>query len=79
MTDSQEYRVSASTVRLPEILWEGVCEVPWHQREFDWDPEHIEQFWDDIQRKKMSGLYEVTLTQEDFKRLRKLGKTYRPA
>ena len=50
MTDPQEYRVSARTVRLPEILWEGVFEVPWHQREFDWDPEHVEQFWDDIQR-----------------------------
>ena len=50
MTATREYRVSAKTVRLPDILWEGVLEVPWHQREFDWDSEHVEQFWDDIQR-----------------------------
>ena len=50
MTSTREYRVSAQTVRLPAILWEGVFEVPWHQREFDWDPENVKQFWDDIQR-----------------------------
>ena len=68
MTDPQEYRVSASTVRLPEILWEGVFEVPWHQREFDWDPEHVEQFWDDIQRNVTAGeddyfIGSITLTE----------------
>ena len=55
MTTTREYRVSAETMRLPDILWEGVFQVPWHQREFDWDPEHVEQFWDDIQRNVENG------------------------
>ena len=36
MTSTGKYRLSSETMRLPEILWLGVLEVPWHQREFDW-------------------------------------------
>ena len=68
MTSTGRYRVCAKTVRLPDILWESVLEVPWHQREFDWDPEHVEQFWDDIQRNVVNGeddyfIGSITLTQ----------------
>ena len=43
--------------------------MPWHQREFDWNPENVEQFWDDIQRNVESGeedyfIGSITLTQE---------------
>ena len=70
MTSFREYRVSAETMRLPDILWEGIFEVPWHQREFDWDPEHVEQFWDDIQRNVENSeddyfIGSITLTQRD--------------
>ena len=68
MTSFREYRVSAETMRLPDILWAGVFEVPWHQREFDWDTEHVEQFWDDIQRNVENGeddyfIGSITLTE----------------
>lgn len=55
MTSTRKFRVSAETMRLPEILWKGVFQVPWHQREFDWEPENVEQFWDDIQRNVENG------------------------
>lgn len=69
MTTTLEYRVSAETMRLPDILWNGIFQVPWHQREFDWNPENVEQFWDDIQRNVESGeedyfIGSITLTQE---------------
>ena len=69
MTSTREYRVSAQTVRLLDILWERVFEVPWHQREFDWDPENVEQFWDDIQRNVENGeddyfIDSITLTEK---------------
>ena len=68
MTSNRTYRVSAKTMRLPQILWEGAFEVPWHQREFDWDGEHVEQFWDDIQRNFENGeedyfIGSITLTE----------------
>ena len=55
MTSSRKYRVSSETTPVSGILWEGTFEVPWHQREFDWDPEHVGQFWDDIQRSVETG------------------------
>lgn len=69
MTSPRTYRVCSKTTPISAILWEGVFEVPWHQREFDWDPEHVGQFWDDIQRSIETGEPDyfvggITLTQE---------------
>ena len=69
MTSTRKYRVSAETMRLPNILYKGVFQVPWHQREFDWDPENVEQFWDDIQRNVENDeedyfIGSITLTQK---------------
>ena len=69
MTSLREYRVSSKTVPISDILWEGTFKVPWHQREFDWDPEHVGQFWDDIYRSIESGEPDyfvggITLTKE---------------
>ena len=68
MTSTRKYRVSSKTMRLPDILWEGIFEVPWHQREFDWNTENVEQFWDDIQRNLENGeddyfIGSITLTE----------------
>lgn len=70
MTSTRTYRVSTETVRIPKILWAGIFEVPWHQREFDWDTEQVEQFWDDIHRNVERDesdyfISDITLTQED--------------
>ena len=70
MTSIREYRVIAETMPVAKILWAGVFAVPWHQREFDWDPEHVEQFWDDIQRSIENDEEDyfiggITLTKED--------------
>ena len=69
MTSQRKYRVCSKTTPIAEILWEGIFEVPWHQREFDWDPEQVEQFWDDIQRSIEAGEPDyfvggINLTQE---------------
>lgn len=69
MTSSREYRVHSDTTPVSDILWQGIFEVPWHQREFDWDPEQVEQFWDDIQRSIDADEPDyfvggITLTQE---------------
>ena len=68
MTTTRHYRVNAETMRLPDILWKGVFEVPWHQREFDWNPENVEQFWDDIHSNLENGekdyfIGSITLTE----------------
>ena len=70
MTSTRKFRVSAETMHLAKILWKGVFQVPWHQREFDWEPENVEQFWDDIQRNVENDeedyfIGSITLTQEN--------------
>ena len=69
MTSTREYRVRAETMPVSKILWAGSFDVPWHQREFDWDPEHIMQFWNDIRGSYDSGepdyfIGGITLTEE---------------
>jgi hypothetical protein len=70
MTSTRQYRVSSETTSVAKILWQGIFEVPWHQREFDWEPEHVKQFWDDIQRSVDSGepdyfIGGITLTEQN--------------
>ena len=70
MTSTRTYRVNAKTMPVAKILWDGTFVVPWHQREFDWDPEHVEQFWDDIQRSVEAGepdyfIGGITLTEQE--------------
>ena len=69
MASNRKYRVSAETISVAGILWNGVFEVPWHQREFDWEPEHVEQFWDDIIHSVYAGEDDyfvggITLTEQ---------------
>ena len=45
---NNEYRIGSSTKTVANILLQGRFQVPWHQREFDWEPDDVEQFWDDI-------------------------------
>ena len=33
---------------MTEILHQGRFEVPWHQREYDWEAGDVERFWNDI-------------------------------
>lgn len=42
------FRINSNTKTVADILLQGRFQVPWHQREFDWDPEDVEQFWNDI-------------------------------
>ena len=48
MTTSDDYRIGSTTKSVREILYQGRFEVPWHQREYDWEVGHVKRFWDDI-------------------------------
>ena len=48
MTDNKIYRIGAIPKTVANILLQGRFQVPWHQREFDWDPDEVQEFWDDI-------------------------------
>ena len=68
MTITSEFRVSAETISVAHLLQEGKFNVPWHQREFDWDTGHVEKFWDDIWDSCKSGqrdyfIGSITLTE----------------
>lgn len=40
--------ITAKTVSLSELLEEGKFSVPWHQRSYDWDEEHIDSLLADL-------------------------------
>ena len=48
MTTHNDYRIGSETKSVAEILRQGRFEVPWHQREYDWDTGDVERFWNDI-------------------------------
>ena len=70
MTSKSNYRVESKTMAVSDILRSGTFEVPWHQREFDWEDEHVEQFWNDIQESMEKGeedyfVGSIVLTREE--------------
>ena len=48
MTNRNDYRIGSETKAVAEILHQGRFEVPWHQREYDWETRDVERFWNDI-------------------------------
>ncbi len=48
MTNRNNYRIGSQTKSVADILHQGRFEVPWHQREYDWETRDVERFWNDI-------------------------------
>lgn len=44
--DTESIKAEPLTVR--DVLLEGTFQVPWHQREYDWEEETVREFWEDI-------------------------------
>ena len=70
MTSKSNYRVESKTMAVSDILRSGTFEVPWHQREFDWEDIHVEQFWNDMQESMEKGeedyfVGSIVLTREE--------------